>query len=193
MRAKYDKETIIAQGAELFRKKGYNFVGINEILTTCGIPKGSFYNFFATKEDFGTQVVSWYGERQRRFITDMLKPSNGSPLERLKGFYQHLIDANDADGLNAGCLVNNISIELGGLNPQLGTEAHTQFQSWIDIIAKTIEEGQNQGEIRQDLRPVELAEHLHTGIYGAFALMKTQRSRAPLDRWFKLAFAFVSA
>ena len=58
---KHNIEDIIEKGTELFRKKGYNNVGINEILNTCDIPKGSFYNFFETKEEFATKVIDNYG------------------------------------------------------------------------------------------------------------------------------------
>ena len=54
---KHNIEDIIDKGSELFRKKGYNNVGINEILKECDIPKGSFYNFFETKEEFAEKVL----------------------------------------------------------------------------------------------------------------------------------------
>lgn len=193
MRAKYNKEDIIAQGANLFRKKGYHHVGINEILKACEIPKGSFYNFFDSKEDFVIQTLGWYGERQQAYIKHMLKPENGSPLERLKFFYKNLINENEQDGLDAGCLVNNIAIEVAGLNDQVGDEAYQQFQDWMAIISQTVEAGQEVNEIRKDFSAEQIAEYLHTGLYGVFPLMKSQKSRQPLDLWFSMAFTFIQA
>lgn len=192
MRTKHNIKSIIATGARLFKKKGYNQVGINEILEVSGIPKGSFYNFFKNKEDFGAQTIAWYGSSQNAFIADMLKPANGTPIERLRFFYKTLINLNEQDGLDSGCLLNNIAIELGGQGLALGVEANRQFQFWVQTIAKTIAEGQEQKEIRTDFSSEELATQLHTGLYGAYTLMKPQQSRAPLDQWFDMAFAFIS-
>lgn len=192
MRTKHDINTIIATGSRLFRKKGYNQVGINEILEVSGIPKGSFYNFFKNKEDFGVQTIVWYGTAQNVFIADMLKPANGTPLERLRFFYKTLINQNEQEGLDSGCLINNMAIALGGKETSLGAEANRQFQFWIQTIAKTIQEGQDQNEIRKDFTAQQLATQLHTGLYGAYSLMKAQKSRAPLDQWFNMAFAFIS-
>ena len=59
---KHQAEDIINTGMELIRTKGYHNVGINEILKASNIPKGSFYNFFESKEDFARQVVAYYGK-----------------------------------------------------------------------------------------------------------------------------------
>ncbi|MFK7972127.1 MAG: TetR/AcrR family transcriptional regulator [Bacteroidia bacterium] len=192
MHSKHDINAIIAKGSELFRKKGYHVVGINEILESCEVPKGSFYNFFKSKEDFGTKAVAWYGDSQVAYITQMMKPENGSPLERLRFFYKALINKNEEEGLNAGCLVHNVATELGGMEGALGAEADKQFQRWMVIFGATISEGQAQGQIRKDFTPHALATFLHTGIYGAFSLMKAQRSRKPLDQWFNMVFTFIS-
>jgi len=191
MRTKHDINAIIATGSRLFRKKGYNQVGINEILEVSGIPKGSFYNFFKNKEDFGVQVIAWYGTSQNAFIADMLKPANGTPIERLRFLYKTFINLNEQEGLDSGCLINNMAIELGGQETALGVEANRQFQFWIQTITKTILEGQEKNEIRKDFTAELLAIQLHTGLFGAYTLMKAQKSRSPLDQWFDMAFTFI--
>jgi TetR/AcrR family transcriptional repressor of nem operon len=92
---KHNKEDIIEKGTELFRKKGYNNVGINEILKECEIPKGSFYDFFETKEDLAEKVVDNYGANSLKMIKESLADKSVSPLNRLKQFYSMLIDFNE--------------------------------------------------------------------------------------------------
>jgi len=58
MRKKYNKEDILEQGVQLFREKGYNDTGIDDILKTCKIPSGSFYNYFKNKEGFAIAVLT---------------------------------------------------------------------------------------------------------------------------------------
>ena len=188
---KHNIEDIIDKGTELFRKKGYNNVGINEILKECEIPKGSFYNFFETKEDFAEKVIDKYGVKSLKMISDALSDQSISPLNRLKQFYSMLIDINEKDGLDAGCLLNNLSVEVGGINTRISKVAEKNFKVWVEEIAKCVEEGQEQGEIIDTMPAEDIAEYMHAGIFGAFSRMKVNRNRVYLDKWFKMTFEFI--
>lgn len=189
---KYNVEDIIEKGTELFRKKGYHHVGINEILKACNIPKGSFYNFFDTKEEYAGKVIDAYGTESLKMISTALSDMTFSPLERLKRFYAMLIDINEKDGMDAGCLVNNLSIEVGGNNPGISYAADEVFLMWVKEIAKCVKEGQEKGEIIDSMTAEDIAEYMHAGIFGAFSRMKVNRSRVYLDKWHKMTFEFIS-
>lgn len=189
---KHNVEDIISKGTELFRKKGYHNVGINEILKACDLPKGSFYNFFDTKEKFAEKVLESYGTSSLNMIVKSLGDKSISPLGRLKQFYSMLIDINEKDGMDAGCLVNNLSIEVGGFNPGISKVAGDNFNIWIEEIARCVEEGQDKGEIIDTIPAEDIAEYMHAGLFGAFSRMKVNRNRVYLDKWFKMTFDFVS-
>lgn len=189
---KHNVEDIISKGTELFRKKGYHNVGINEILKACDLPKGSFYNFFDTKEKFAEKVLESYGTSSLNMIVKSLGDKSISPLVRLKQFYSMLIDINEKDGMDAGCLVNNLSIEVGGFNPGISKVAGDNFNIWIEEIARCVEEGQDKGEIIDTIPAEDIAEYMHAGLFGAFSRMKVNRNRVYLDKWFKMTFDFVS-
>ena len=142
---KHNIDDIIDKGTELFRKKGYNNVGINEILTECEIPKGSFYNFFESKEAFAEQVIDRYGLQSLEMIRNSLRDQKVSPLKRLKDFYSMLIDMNEKDGFNAGCLINNLSSEVGGINPIISEATDRNFSMWVSEIARCVAQGQEKG------------------------------------------------
>ncbi len=188
---KHDKQAIIEIGTELFRKRGYHQVGINEILEAGGIPKGSFYHFFEGKEDFARQTLLHYGETSLERIRHYLRNAELSPLERLKSFYRWMIDANVRDGLDAGCLVNNMSIELAGMNREIARQSDEQFMRWVEEIARCVMEGQEKGEITNRFSSRKIAEFLHAGSYGAFARMKATRSKQYLEDWYVMSFAFI--
>ncbi|MCK5369081.1 MAG: TetR/AcrR family transcriptional regulator [Cyclobacteriaceae bacterium] len=189
---KHNAEDIISKGAELFRKKGYHNVGINEILKACEIPKGSFYNFFDTKEKFTEKVIESYGTSSLNMIVNALGDKSKSPLERLKQFYSMLIDINEKDGMDAGCLLNNLSIEVGGFNPGISKVADKIFKIWIEEIARCVEEGQDEGEIIDTMPAEDIAEYMHAGLFGAFSRMKVNRNRVYLDKWYNMTFEFIS-
>ncbi len=188
---KHSIEDIIDKGSELFRKKGYNNVGINEILKACEIPKGSFYNFFETKEEFAEKVIAKYGEDSLIMISKALGDKEVSPLTRLKSFYAMLISSNEMDGFNAGCLVTNLSMEVGGFNQVISDATNRSFKLWVEEIAKCVAEGQMQGEIIDHMPSEEIAEYLHAGISGAFSRMKVNKNRDFLDTWYKLSFDYI--
>ncbi|MCG8307265.1 MAG: TetR/AcrR family transcriptional regulator [Cytophagales bacterium] len=189
---KHNIEDIIDKGCDLFRKKGYNKVGINEILEACDIPRGSFYNFFETKEEFAEKVIDKYGSDSLKMISNALSDPSVSPLKRLKEFYAMLIQTNEKDGFNAGCLVTNLSMEVGGFNAAISGAANRIFVIWVAEIAACVAEGQKKGEIIDNLPPEDIAEYIHSGISGAFSRMKVNRNRDFLDKWYKMTFDFIS-
>ncbi|MGD1962125.1 MAG: TetR/AcrR family transcriptional regulator [Fulvivirga sp.] len=187
---KYNKENILETGYHVLRKNGYHKVGINEILKEAGIPKGSFYNFFESKEDFTVQVIQQYGRSNRQWIEEFFQQEM-SPLTLIKAFYKHLIDINEQDDYASGCLVNAMSNETGRLYDELAKASNESFESWIEVIAGIIKKGQDSGEITKEHTAKELAEFLHTGMYGTFARMKVTRSRQFMDQWFDMSMKFI--
>lgn len=190
---KHKKEDIIAAGSELIRKKGYHNVGINEILKVCVIPKGSFYNFFNSKEDFMEQSLEEYGKKSLQLMHSFLHNVQLSPLQRLKDLYAHLLDINEKDGCDAGCLINNLAVELGGTNPSIAHNVNQQIDNNVAALAFCIQEGQEKGEIITAFSANYLAEYIQTGLYGAFTRMKAQKNRAYLDKWYAITFEFLKA
>lgn len=190
---KHNIEDVIQRGIELVRTQGYHNVGINQILKVSGIPKGSFYNFFSSKEAFIKAALESYGRDYSSWIRELLHTDDPSPLSRLKSFYKILIDANEADNYAGGCLINTVSNEVGRNNDVVGAAANASFQLLIEAVAECVQQGQDAGEIITDYSALELAEYLHAGIYGSLSRMKVTRSRDYMDRWYDMTFSFISA
>ena len=190
---KYNKEAILNIGFDVFRRNGYHNVGINQILKESGIPKGSFYNFFESKEDFAQQVIQNYGKGNCKWIKAQLEAFEGSALGALKSFYTTLIAMNEEDKYAGGCLVNNMSMEVGRINDTLGAEANEQIVSWLQVFAAVITKGQEEGQITDEFTALELAEYLHAGFYGALSRSKVTRNRVYMDSWYRMTFEFIQA
>ncbi|WP_083426271.1 TetR/AcrR family transcriptional regulator [Thermoactinomyces sp. DSM 45891] len=58
------KEKIFLQSMRLFVEKGFDYVTIEEITRSCGIAKGTFYNYFPQKES----ILLYLGSSQMEFI-----------------------------------------------------------------------------------------------------------------------------
>ncbi len=188
---KYNKEDILNVGYEVFRKNGYHNVGINEILKESGIPKGSFYNFFESKEDFAQQVINQYGLSNQSLMEKFFEESSLTPIESLKSFYAMVMDMNEQDNYAGGCLVNNMSMEVGRNIDNLGAAANQHFIGWLNVLAPIIDKGQKLEEIITAYSPMELAEYLHAGFYGALSRTKVTRSRVYMDIWLDITFNLI--
>lgn len=188
---KHQKEDILKVGYDVIRKNGYHNVGINQILQEAGIPKGSFYNFFKSKEDFAKQVIEDYGKDNSNFLREYFSNSTETPLKSLKSFYEMMIGINESDKFQSGCIVNKMSLEVGRTKPDFASILDEQFNDWVNIIAEIVQQGQNKGEITKAQPAHELAEYLHAGIYGGFSRSSLSQSRDYLDRWLNLTFELI--
>jgi TetR/AcrR family transcriptional repressor of nem operon len=79
---KNTKNRILEVGAEIIHLKGFNHAGIQEILDAAGVPKGSFYNYFKSKEDFGLQVIDYFVNHFTLLTSDTIGDRSLSPLAR---------------------------------------------------------------------------------------------------------------
>ena len=183
---KHQEKEIIKVGYELFRKKGYHNLGINEILTVAKLPKGSFYNFFKSKEVFACRVIEWYGSNNQRWLNNYFKTPKGNSFQAIKDFYLLIFYYNEIDLYTSGCLLNLMSNEVGRSNDTIAAAIEVQFESWMTEIAQFIELGQARGEITKDFKAREIAEYLHMGLYGTYPRMKTNRSRRAMDLWLNI-------
>jgi len=191
MRKKYKINDILEQGEELFRSQGYNNTGIEDILKVSGIPKGSFYNFFKSKEKFGVKALEHYGEKQYRFAQQILTNPNFSPMERLKKLYHTTIDHYVTEDVKKGCLIGNLTLEMGGLSEDIRATADRILKMIVGLLETCIKEGQEKNEVRDDYSPCELANYLHNSFYGALIRGKSKGNKEPFDLFLKMTFNFI--
>ena len=90
--AKQDtKARTIAEGAKLIHEKGFNHTGVQEILQASGVPKGSFYFYFQTKEEFGLAVVDYFSQYMGSKMEMHLSDSSLPHIKRLKNFFDEMM------------------------------------------------------------------------------------------------------
>lgn len=191
MNRKHSKEDILEKGQAIIKKQGYHNTGVNDILRASGIPKGSFYNFFTSKEEFGIQLLDYYGEKTLVWIDQILDNPNEGPLERLRTLYTQLATAPDRDTNFAGCLVYNMASEVSPTSDSLAKAANRNFNTWVERVAKCVAEAQQIGEISDYFDALELAEYMHTTISGTMTRAKSTGSKAPLMLAYRFLFEYV--
>src|SRR5262245_63570685 len=78
------KEALLEAGTHIILEKGYNHMGIQEVLQAAGVPKGSFYYYFPSKAAFGLQIIERFAAAYTRRLDQCLGDTSASPLSRLR-------------------------------------------------------------------------------------------------------------
>jgi TetR/AcrR family transcriptional repressor of nem operon len=182
------RERILAAGAEVFGKKGFNGAGLAEILQVAGVPKGSFYHYFGSKEEFGVALI----ERARDEYLESLRPILGDrkrpATDRLRAVFEQTRDECAANGPTVECLIPKLALETASLSEPVHAAVRCAYQLWNALLAQVIREGQASGEIPRNHDPDRLAGVLVMLWEGAAVRMQIDRSTQPLDDF--LAFVF---
>lgn len=160
--------------------KSYFAVGINEILKQVGVPKGSFYNYFSSKEDFGIACIDYYVENHRQFLSAHFARSNGTALERILSYYRMLEQMHQHGSCNVLCLVAKLSTEVSNLSPAMAVRLAQGMKGWIKIMQDCIAKGQQAGEITKQMSAESIAQWMYDTWNGAMMRMQVQQSRDPL-------------
>jgi TetR/AcrR family transcriptional repressor of nem operon len=179
------RDKIVTAAIQRFHVLGYSACGVQEIVDTAGVPKGSFYNYFKTKELLAREVLRnyWTGARFD-VLTDKRLPS----LDRLRKHFE-LIAANYKKlGFERGCLITKFINEVSDLTPDLQSDLEEGLERWASLIAETIRDGQADGTIANDIDANVAARFILDGWAGATGAMKLAAARAPLDEVIVMAF-----
>ncbi len=182
------RDKLIDTGAELITQQGYNATGINAVLNACGVPKGSFYHYFSSKEDFGLAVIERFANDYDASLVVLLEDPMTPPLERLKRYFAagraHMGEHDHA----TGCLIGNLGQELAGQSDRFRQALNHAFQRWETRFVHCLSAAQAQGAITSTLDPQQLASFILSGWEGAILRAKTLKSAAPMEVFETLLF-----
>jgi TetR/AcrR family transcriptional regulator, transcriptional repressor for nem operon len=175
------KDVLLEVGRKMFLERGYNHAGIECILQAACVPKGSFYNYFSSKEDFGLQVIDSFAACHDAFLDTYLGDHSRSPLDRLRGYFNAVVDDWENGARPRGCLVGQLSQELAEQSEAFRARLESIFERWADRFAKCLAEARDASQIaiEPDVRP--FADFLLNSWQGALMRAKSSRSTVPLQ------------
>ena len=178
-------ENILAVGTELILKNGYNNVGLNKILETANIPKGSFYYYFKNKEEFGVEVIKYYSNNAISFLTTYLKDTSKNPKQRIISFFEDMRKVYISKEHSEGCLLGNCSLELSDLSVSFSSSIASELGKWQMLFSNCIEEGQKKGSIKSDESPQIMSDFILTTWEGALLRMKSSKNTESINTFIK--------
>ncbi|WP_406841769.1 TetR/AcrR family transcriptional regulator (plasmid) [Streptomyces sp. AHU1] len=177
-----DTRRIILDTAQrIIARKGYSAVGINEVLVEAGVPKGSFYHYFASKDAFGEAILKSYFAD---YLTDMdgiLARSGQSAAERLMAYWQQWRETQSIEDCQGKCLAVKLGAEVADLSESMRLALKEGTSVIVDRIERTIASGLEDGSLSIDGEAREVAQALYDMWLGASIMAKIHRSLTPLD------------
>lgn len=175
-------DSLLEKGMELLWSKGYNATSVNDIVKVADIPKGSFYFYFESKEDFVVKAIQKYFELQFTPAKEILENKSVSPKQRLLDFHEYRVSILKGEmGCKMGCLACNIGNEMAEHNERIRTTILEKEQYVLGIITEVIQEAQDYGEISSDIKASDLAAFIEDAGKGAMTTMKEMKSSYPID------------
>lgn len=173
------KQRLLEAGLDLLLQRGYNDLGIQALLTETGIPKGSFYHHFESKEDFALQVVDRYMEEVHAGLDFCLGEESVPPIQRVRNFFEATSNKYSQDGY-LGCMLGGLGQELAGVSDVFRHRIDACLGVIGERVASCLELAVERGELPKDADPHHLASLLVNCWEGAALRSRLQRSPAPL-------------
>jgi TetR/AcrR family transcriptional regulator, transcriptional repressor for nem operon len=180
------REKLLDAGLKVLIEKGFNGSGVQDITDAAGVPKGSFYNHFDSKEALGAEVVERYGRDNPRRAT--LAEKSLPAMQRLRKHFERLNESFTDARFGRGCLLGNFSAELAGQSQLIRGRLAELYLAWSTDIATVIAEAQADGAIASKTPAADLAAFLLDAYEGALLRARVEKSGRAFDRFMTVAF-----
>jgi TetR/AcrR family transcriptional repressor of nem operon len=177
-----NRENLLNQGVALLMQQGYHGTGLQEILDAVQIPKGSFYNYFGSKENFGAAVIEHYITPYIEQISSYLEQPDIDALSALQRYFNESIAELERTEFKGGCLLGNLMGEIGDSSEICRIALQETLNRYRDVLQGGLNKAQQQGTIRTDKTAREMADLLVNTWQGALLRMKVEQSSTPLKQ-----------
>ncbi len=183
------KNRILGEGARLIRKNGFSATGLNAILSAAKVPKGSFYYYFKSKDQFGLELIKFLGKQIDSAFNGYLCCEYEEPsIIRLKQFFAFFKGKFTSEELPLGCPIGNLAQELAAVSGDYRKELEPVFAVMYSAISCCLTKAQKNKEISLLFTPDETAKFIVNSWQGALVALKISNNSEPFDIFEKTIF-----
>lgn len=141
------RDRLIATGLKNLLGHGYEGMGIGPVLAEAGVPKGSFYHYFASKDDFAAEIVGAYEARYEAMRQRIFGDERLSPMARLDAYFTELQSELGQTLPHGGCLYGSLAQTASSRSPAFQTALAAAYDAWHASLAEQIDAAKAQGEV----------------------------------------------
>lgn len=175
------KKQLLDTGYQLLANKGFTAVGIKQILDTAGIPKGSFYHYFASKEAFGEAIITDYFIHYKKRL-DIIAAQDVSAQQKLYDYFQKWYDTQQNVCNHEKCLVVKLSAEVADMSESMRQALDAGYQQTITWLSTQIKAGWADGSVphTDNIAAESIAKRWYFSWIGASLITKISLTSTPL-------------
>lgn len=162
---KRTREDVLSAVLDLIHRQGFHSTGLKELLTHSGISSGSFYNYFASKDELGHALIDWKWSKLKSILFGEIQ---SDAIAQLFQMIDQLETIHRAEEPCAGCFLGNLIVELVEHDPTFRQHLIQVFDDWQQEIASLLFAGRAQ--LKPEIDPERLAQQLLSAIEGALLL-----------------------
>lgn len=185
------KQRLLEQGIAMLLEQGYHNLGVAGLLEATGIPKGSFYYYFKSKEGFAIEVIDLYMQSVDGALDYALGDMTKAPLQRIRIFFEMVEQSYQTQGY-LGCLLGGLGQELSGVSASFQRKVEACFSKIADRFEICLDEAKKSGDLPEDSDSRRLAELLVNCWEGAALRSRIRRNPSSLGEMLDFYFSAIS-
>ena len=179
------REEIVEAAVDQFHARGFNAAGIKDITDSAGVPKGSMYNHFESKEALAVVALERYGESIR---LPELSDTAVDPLVRLRQHFEFLRDENTDRDFTRGCLVGGFGVEMADHSDMIREAVRLSLEGWAMALAGPIAQAQESGQVAAATDAKTLARFILNAWEGTLISARSEHSEHSYEVFFDIVF-----
>src|SRR5688500_6708652 len=161
----FDPAAAAQEAMEAFWERGYAATSVNDLLAEMGLNRGSLYGTFGDKKQLFLAALDRYDAQRSVELRDMLQRP-GSATAALVDFIHMAADCCTTQEVRRGCLAGKAAMDLAPHDKDVANWLKKFHRRNIDLVARTIARGQEQGEVARALDPRAAARFLLNAMAG---------------------------
>jgi TetR/AcrR family transcriptional repressor of nem operon len=148
------RENLFASAAVLFQRFGYAGVSIRDITSSVGIPKGTFYNHFRSKEALASAILSQHFNALLEVLGEGGSETAGA---RLRRHFESIAPSTQEPRSSPLQVISTLAAEGPALPSALALQIAEGVRLWSNKVAALISVAQAEGRIDGEENPDLLA------------------------------------
>ncbi|KXF81688.1 TetR/AcrR family transcriptional regulator [Enterovibrio coralii] len=178
------RQHILDVGYQLIVEKGFSNVGLSQLLSHAGVPKGSFYHYFKSKEQFGEALIEDYFSQYRARLDALFSDPSLSGYDKLMAYWNKWIEVNDGQCGSQRCLVVKLSAEVSDLSDAMRLSLLSGASNVITMLEDCVKQGIEDGSIHVSDSKATANQLYHMWI-GASLMSKLNQNTEPMAQALK--------
>ncbi|ALK32976.1 TetR/AcrR family transcriptional regulator [Burkholderia plantarii] len=175
------RDNIIAVGQRLIGAKGFAGVGLNELLSEAGVPKGSFYHYFGSKDAFGVALLESYFDDYLADLDRTLSQPGLNMAERLMDYWRVWRETQSFYDCQGKCLAVKLGAEVADMSETMRATLNRGTAGIVSRLARAIEAGVAEGSLSIGGEARQVAQSLYQLWLGASIMVKIVRNVQPFE------------